>query len=208
MIASLVLIASLPLAPPPAAHQYRRELGRSARAVWGTTAPIATFAGQIHQESAWNPHARSAFAAGLTQFTPATAEWIHKTYGAELGEGGALNPTWALRALVRYDKHLWDRIDSPLACDRMAMTLAAYNGGLGWIYRDARLAAGEGANPKLWWGHVESYSQRATWAFDENRDYPRKILFLHQARYEAWGPMTHGPCGEEFGSGADRGSLR
>lgn len=34
-----------------AQEQYRRDLTRSARLVWGLDAPVATVAAQIHQES-------------------------------------------------------------------------------------------------------------------------------------------------------------
>lgn len=62
---------------PTAAEQYRRTLVRSAHAEWGLSAPIATFAAQVHQESRWRADARSPVGAqGLAQFMPGTAEWI------------------------------------------------------------------------------------------------------------------------------------
>lgn len=172
----------------PAARQYQRELIRAARHVWGLEAPIATFGAQIHQESAWRPAARSPYADGLAQFTPATADWISGVYAAELGPAQPFNPTWALRALVRYDRHLWQANHGATACDRWAFTLAAYNGGQGWINRDRRLAAANGADPERWWKNVELYSPRARWAFEENRGYPRRILLVLQPAYSGWGP--------------------
>ncbi len=61
---------------PREAQQHRRDLTRNARMIWGLDAPVSTFAAQIHQESAWRPDARSPYAHGLAQFTPATADWI------------------------------------------------------------------------------------------------------------------------------------
>lgn len=43
---------------PTAALRYRADLIRSSRSVWGMDAPVATFAGQIHQESQWRANAR------------------------------------------------------------------------------------------------------------------------------------------------------
>ena len=95
---------------PHAAQQYRYELTRQARLVWGINAPIATMAAQVHQESAWNPNAVSHVGAqGLAQFMPATAAWmpqidntLHRVYPT--------NPSWALRALARYDHWLYSRL--------------------------------------------------------------------------------------------------
>jgi len=183
-----------PAAVPRAAEAYRRDLTREARAVWGLQAPVATFAAQVHQESAWRPEAQSRFASGLAQFTPATAAWISGAYRAELGTGDVFNPRWALRALVRYDKHLSDRIaGAASACDHWAFVLSAYNGGPGWVERDRALAASRGADPSRWWGHVERHSARAAWAFAENRGYPRRILLVLQDEYAAWGPGVNCP---------------
>lgn len=185
--ATAVVAAEPAAEPPKAAEVYRRDLIRNARAVWGLGAPVAVFGAQVHQESAWNPTARSKYADGLAQFTPATAEWIAGVYG-ELAGADPFNPAWALRALVRYDRFLYERVSGASECDRWAFTLAAYNGGLGWIDRDRRLAAEHGADPERWWGHVENYSPRAAWAFEENRGYPRRILLVLQPRYARWGP--------------------
>lgn len=172
---------------PDRARQYQRDLIRNARLVWGLDAPVATFAAQIHQESGWRPDVSSAYAHGLAQFTPATADWIGGLY-SDVGPADPFNPAWALRALVRYDKHLYDRNTAATECDRWAFTLSAYNGGQGWVNRDRKLAAANGADPQRWWGHVEHHSPRAKWAFTENRGYPRRILLVLQPRYLGWGP--------------------
>lgn len=173
---------------PLAAHQYRRPLIANARVVWGLDAPIAILAAQVHQESSWRADARSVFAGGLAQFTPATADWISARYASELGSNRPYEPAWALLALSRYDKFLYDRQMSAFSdCDRWAFTLAGYNGGEGWIVRDKRLAVTKGLDPSRWWGHVELNSPRAAWAWKENRDYPRRILLQRQPMYLLWG---------------------
>lgn len=189
-LVALLLVACLAdAAPIPRdAHRYQRDLVREARFVWGMAAPIAVFAAQIHQESGWRPNARSAYAAGLAQFTPATADWIGAAYGAELAGQGVLDPQWAMRALVRYDRHLYERAAASSACDAWAMTLAGYNGGAGWIAKEKARATAAGADARRWFDHVERHCLRATWACAENRAYPRRILLALQPMYAAWGP--------------------
>jgi len=63
------------LQPPQAALQYRSLLIRTAHADWGLDAPVAVFAAQVHQESAWRPDAVSHVGAqGLAQFMPAASQ--------------------------------------------------------------------------------------------------------------------------------------
>jgi soluble lytic murein transglycosylase-like protein len=171
-------------AVPPAAMLYREDLLLQSRIVWGITAPVATFAAQVHQESSWRPDARSPYANGLAQFTPSTADWISGAYPAELGVNQPFNSAWALRALVRYDKHLWDRQSHYASeCDRFAFTLADYNGGAGWRIKRQRASAAPGdyaitsrINPG-----ILASNQR------ENEGYPRRILGRWQPVYAGWG---------------------
>lgn len=180
-------LVSLALAaePPRAALAWRGELTRAARFVFGLDAPVAVFGAQVHQESAWRPEARSAYAGGLAQFTPDTAEWISGVY--KLGPAEPFNPSWALRALVQYDAHLLALNGAASECDRWGFALSAYNGGQGWLNRDRRLAASRGADAARWFGHVERFSPRSAAAMKENRDYPRRILLKLQPRYANWG---------------------
>lgn len=180
---------------PRAAEKYRREIVRNARLVWGLDAPIADFAAQIEQESAFVADARSrAGAEGLAQFMPATATWIAGVYASELGPAAPRNPAWALRAFVRYDRHLWDRMLAATDCDRMAMTLSAYNGGAGYVSKDQADAVRVGVDPLRWFGAVETIRTRgrsdANWT--ENRNYPKRILRTLAPRYKAagWGQST------------------
>lgn len=178
---------------PHEAQKYRRDLVRNARLIWGMDAPIATFAGQIHQESGWKNDARSGYADGLAQFTPDTADWIGGVF-PDLAERQPFNPAWALRALVRYDRYLWERMPATAPpCDRMAFALAAYNGGAGWVTRDRRKAKADGADADRWFGQVERYNAgRAPAFFAENRHYPRAILLRWEPLYAraGWGIGT------------------
>lgn len=186
----LLLCVAAPAAAqiPRRAYTYQRTLIGNVHAVWGLNGPVATMAAQVHQESGWRPDAQSPFAGGLAQFTPATADWISQKYADALGENQPYNPTWALRALVQYDKYLYDTMSfAESECDRWAFTLSAYNGGAGWITRDRILTTQNGKNSRQWWNNVEHYTSRAAWAKKENREYPHRILLLIQPRYRSWG---------------------
>ncbi len=182
---------------PRAAEQYRRTLVRSAHAEWGLSAPIATFAAQVHQESRWRADARSPVGAqGLAQFMPGTAEWIAGLYPAALGANQPYNAGWALRALVTYDRWLYDRNQASSECDRWAFVLSAYNGGQGWVNRDRRLASASGADQLAWFDSVERFNAgRSAANFRENRNYPRLILLRYERIYLQWGD---GVCGERY----------
>lgn len=175
---------------PQAAQQYRSELVRNARAIWGMEAPVATFAAQVHQESAWKPGAVSHVGAqGLAQFMPTTSAWIAGLYPA-LASNQPYNPSWSLRALVQYDAWIHARVSAATPCDRMAKVLSSYNGGLGWVQRDEALAKRQGLNAAVWWSHVETVNAgRSAANWRENRDYPRRILQRLEPAYVAagWG---------------------
>ncbi|MBM4321600.1 MAG: lytic transglycosylase domain-containing protein, partial [Deltaproteobacteria bacterium] len=94
---------------------------REAEARWGLGAPVSRFAAQLQAESSWRPTASSGVADGLAQFTPGTAAWISRAY-PELGPPAPFSPRWALRALVLYDRHLFEAITGTATdCDRWAM---------------------------------------------------------------------------------------
>ena len=180
---------------PRAALQYRGQLIREARAVWGMEAPVAIFAAQIHTESNWRNDVTSfAGAQGLAQFMPSTAAWL-PSVAPETGTPAPFNPAWSLRACVTYDKWLYDRLRTMRAaslavCERMAFTLSGYNGGIGWVGKDRALAARTGRNPDRWFGNVEDVNAgRNKSAIRENRRYVT-LIFQRQSAYVAagWGP--------------------
>lgn len=174
---------------PPQANQHRALLTREARAQWGMDAPVATFAAQIHQESTWREDAVSPVGAqGLAQFMPSTSRWLPQV-APETGAPMPFSPSWSIRAMVTYDRWLWRRVRAASDCDRMAMTLSAYNGGLGWVQRDQFLAESIGMNPRLW-SHVAMVnSGRSAANFRENRGYPTRILnvLTNLYRVAGWG---------------------
>lgn len=183
-LGSVAITAASAQAIPRDAQRHQLTLKREAQRVWGLNAPVATFAAQVHQESRWRENALSPVGAvGLAQFMPSTARWIGGLYG-DLRDVAPLNPTWALRGLVTYDKWLFDRVKADNECERMAFALSAYNGGLGWVYKRQRLSPQPGVclggtcaiNPG-----IAPANQR------ENEHYPNVILNKHQALYSTWG---------------------
>ncbi len=176
---------------PPAAARYRIPLIQTVQAYCGLGCPAADFAAQIHQESRYRPDAVSPVGArGMTQFMPATATWISSVYPAQLGDNKPADPVWAMRAMVLYDGWLMERIKGADACNRAAKAKSAYNGGLGWVYKDERAATAAGLDATRWWGHVERVNAgRSAAAWRENRDYPRLILTVYAPIYEraGWG---------------------
>lgn len=193
---------------PLAAEQHRRTLVRAAHAGWGLDAPIATMAGQVHQESRWQVAARSPVGAqGLAQFMPATADWMAELYPNSLGPAQPYNPGWALRAMVQFDRWLYERNQAISECDRWAFALSGYNGGNGWVNRDRRLASAMGADQLAWFGQVERHnSGRSASNFRENRHYPRAILLRWEPLYAAagWG---RGVCAERYSRHEDLDSV-
>lgn len=175
---------------PARANTYRSRVTREARAAGGLNAPVSIFAAQIQQESGWNSEARSGVGAeGIAQFMPGTAAWIAKVYPAQLGTAAPLDPAWAIRALVRYDYNLFGQLESfrdgAPPSDRWAAALSAYNGGLGWVYRDAKASR---CDASLWWDCVSfTPDARTPSNYSQNRTYPLRILGIYAPAYAAAG---------------------
>ncbi|ECC4016826.1 lytic transglycosylase domain-containing protein, partial [Salmonella enterica] len=92
LVCAMTFLSADAAEPPRASLQWRNEVIRTAREIWGLNAPVADFAGQLHQESGWAPDALSpAGAQGMAQFMPATAKWVSQLY-PELHENKPFNP--------------------------------------------------------------------------------------------------------------------
>lgn len=181
---AMILLVAWPTAVlaemPRAAAPYRDDVIRAAR-LYLPQVPVPWFAGQIHQESRWDARARSPVgAAGLLQIMPATAGDIARTCG--LPGFDPLNPRQAIRGGACYDAWLWGRVGRVVPgwartpADHWTLTTRAYNGGLGWIQREASrwVALGLQAGPAVWLGAICPHL-RAAWACQENLEYPQQI---------------------------------
>jgi len=169
---------------PEAALKYRSVLVREAQFVFGLNAPVPMLAGQIMQESAWRPGVTAwDNGRGLAQFMDATADTIVRLY-PELEQPEPYNPVWAIRAMVRYDKWLGDRVQQETECDRWGAALKAYNAGLGYVQRAQRASR----RPGKWFGLTEHIQTRQSQKnFEYSRLYPRWILLKHQPKFAGWG---------------------
>lgn len=176
---------------PREAERYRRTLIREARAVWGLEAPISLFAAQIHQESLWKFDAKSWVGAeGLSQFMPSTASWIVTVF-PELDVPNTLNPRWSIRAMVRYNRWLRDRVTGSTPCEQAGFWLASYNGGLGWTRKRKALSP----EPEVCFGATCDINPGISNANQkQNSEYSRKIRAKERdyLMSRQWG--EHGAC--------------
>lgn len=179
---------------PPAAAQYRAELTRAAHTQWGLNAPIAAMAAQVHQESGWKPQAVSRVgAAGMAQFMPATASWWCERNQLTPQQCQPTNPTWALRALVGYDKYLFDRTPTRYSAhDRLWVALRGYNGGLGhWSAEAASTGLAQPSRQQV--DAACGQARRHRIHCPENLGYPQRIMSVLQPRYATWGGVWSQP---------------
>ena len=102
----------MPTEIPREALAYRDNFIRIWRFYFALAeSPTIGFA-QVHQESAWKTDAKSVYASGLAQFTPATAADYSRILPAEVQAtcphkaGCPTDPNWALHALSLYDYNL------------------------------------------------------------------------------------------------------
>jgi hypothetical protein len=184
---------------PAGASLYARGVLRDAHFYWGLQAPVGVFFGQIHQESRWRARVESPYAAGLAQFTPATAADIIRLYPADLADvckdagDCRFDVGWAIRAMVLYDKQLFGGFQFANGDERWGFTLAAYNGGAGWLRRERRYCIEAAAcdAERYFIGGVknacgETEPARSEQSCIENGSYPVLILFEWRPLYEEW----------------------
>lgn len=173
---------------PHLAARYKLTLLREAHSQWGLNAPVAALAAQVHQESGWRPDAVSRVGArGMAQFMPATARWWCERERIAPADCLPHNPAWALRAMVGYDKYLFDRAPEHYSAhDRLWVTLRSYNGGLGHWQAEAR-STGLREPTRAQVDAACGQARRAALHCAENLGYPRRILLELQPRYSGWG---------------------
>lgn len=100
-------------------------------------------AAQIYQESHLYPWATStAGAKGLMQLLPSTAE--------SLGVSDIYNPVENIDAGVRHMRNLYNQFKEIEGQDRLLISLAAYNTGIGHLQDAQRLAVKLGLDPNKW----------------------------------------------------------
>lgn len=179
--------------PDVNAH-LRLQVEQAAAEVWGVNASPARLAAQLHQESSWNPQARSASGAeGLAQFMPATGRWLAMKF-PDLGAYDPWDAAWSARAAATYDHWLLVRNPGAGECSNWAFAFSAYNGGETLLHREQRLAASHGKSAARWFGNTADYRARSLAAWQQNRDYVRRILQVLEPAYIAAGWSGEAAC--------------
>lgn len=103
-------------------------------------------------------------------------------------------PDLQMRVMILMTRGNWDRLTPlvPSDMDRLAMTDAAYNGGLGGVLNERRACAGRThCDPNQWFGHVEKACLKSTKplyagrsACDINRNHVADVLLTRMPKYE------------------------
>lgn len=200
--------------PPECALPLLPVLQQEAAAHWPEASSVAALAGQVEQETCpslthrkcWNPRTElktgREYGFGLGQLTVtkrfdnfAAARKLDLTL-RDWQWRDRYDARRQLRAMILMNRGNYRRlalVETPR--ERLAMALAAYNGGMGGVLSDRRVCASvEGCNPDLWFGHVERHSLKAKVAargygksfFEINREYPRNILGFRRQHYAGW----------------------
>ena len=139
---------------------------------------------QTEVESGFIRTAESPFAKGLRQFTDRTGEWAARTMCRHLGSYKPFNPTWSLKCGIVYQEWLEARVPTTgCYCDTRENAERAYNGGMGWINKESRIA--ESNRPEDLMAVCED-TGRAGWACRENTTYPTKIS-IRATKYAIYG---------------------
>lgn len=160
------------------------------RSCWSPTAKLKTQreegAGLGQITRTWRPDGSLRFdsLAEMRSRHPALREWSWNNVYQR--------PDLQIRGVVLMSRVNWDSlrlIDD--YWERLAMTNAAYNGGLGGVHSDRRACQIKpGCDPQRWWGHVETtctksraplYGKRS--ACDINRDHGVHVLKKELPRY-------------------------
>ncbi len=200
--------------PPAAALPYLPVLAQEAATHWPDMSPRSVLAAQVEQETCpslkspkcWNPRTElktsREYGFGLGQLTVtdrfdnfAAARGLDITL-RDWQWADRYDATRQLRTLVLMDRGAYRRL-SVIGdhWQRLAMTLSAYNGGLGGVLADRRLCASiDDCDPQQWFGHVEAHSLKSRIKpreygqsfFDINRGYVRNVLTVRRGRYAPW----------------------
>lgn len=221
VILLLMVTASRAEQPPQAAVALLPVLKAQQQSYWPQMPLPAALGAQVEQETCaslrgkacWNPRAELHTAreqgVGLGQITrafrqdgstrfDALAE-LRNAYPKELKAlswENRYDPELQLRALVLKDLQGFTAIKDTLdQYERLAMTFAAYNGGLGGLASDRLACAGTlGCDKRRWFDNVERTSLKAKTAvpgygksfFAINREYVVNVMKTRITRYEAY----------------------
>lgn len=208
MLSASAAQAPVPKNAIPLLPVLRDELER----VWPTFPTPSMLAAQVEQESCislkhkkcWNTRAEletdREYGFGLGQITITKRFNVFEELKAsdkslsDWAWEDRFNPRMQLRAIVvkdlqAYRNFKWAKDDR----ERLAMTFAAYNGGVGSVIKDRKLCQSMGkekCDPTKWFGHIEKNSFKSRIVvkgygksfYEINREYPVLIMGLKPRR--------------------------
>jgi soluble lytic murein transglycosylase len=137
------------------------------RAAAGERLPASIVFGMIHQESGFDPTARShAGARGLMQLMPATGQETARKLGLPYSSSRLDDPEYSVRLGTNYFRRMLSMFDG-----NVELALAAYNGGPGRI---SRLWRAEGPEAEL-----DRFLEGLS--LEESRNYVKRIVVLAES---------------------------
>lgn len=193
---------------------YLPVLRTEVQTYWPDLPSKAALAAQVRQETCpslksklcWSPRAElkteREYGFGLGQLT-VTAKFDNFKAATKLDKSlkdwtweNRYNAQFQLRTMVLMDKFNYGKfsfVADPR--ERMAFTLAGYNGGIGGVLSDRLVCKTVvGCDQNRWFGHVEHTSKKAKVAangygqsfFQINRGYVKNVLDLYTPRYRGY----------------------
>lgn len=163
-------------------RKYDHHFQKYSKHYFGIGFDWTWFKAQAIAESRLDPGARSRVGArGLMQIMPATFGEIRR---ANPHFDDIRSPKWNIAAGIYYNRYLYQRWDRFRNSNRLLVTFASYNAGLGGI----RSAIRKARKPVQGWHHVEPHAPAQT------RHYVRRIQHLKQ-REVALQQQTDGVAG-------------
>lgn len=212
LASSWVFGAEVPFVPGEVKHlpMLKSEIDRG----WASVPCRACLASQVRQETCaglkskrcWSPYAElktnREYGFGLGQIT-VTAKFDNFKEVKKLDPSlrdwtweNRYNAQYQLRSLVAMDRFNFGKVSGASSeFDRLAFSIAAYNGGLGGVLSDRSVCrATPGCEAGKWFGNVEGTSKKAKKAvsgygksfFEINRDYVQHIMKDYPPRYRSY----------------------
>lgn len=215
--APTALVSAAPRPPDPSPPftanelKYLPVLRKEIAIHWPDAPRKAVFGAQVRKETCaglkskkcWSPTAElktdREYGFGLGQLTVTAkfdnfkeAKKLDSTMAAWQWEN-RYDPSFQLRTLLLMDRGNYNRFSwATGTTERLAFTIAAYNGGIGGVLSDRTVCkATAGCDPNIWFGHVEHTSKKAKVPvsgygqsfFQINRGYARDVVLVYPERY-------------------------
>jgi membrane-bound lytic murein transglycosylase F len=157
--------------------RYDIYFSKYSKRFFGATYEWRWFKSQAVAESALNPDVVSPVGArSLMQVMPRTWDEIIKRHTFIQNE--PFTPRWAVAAGISYDKTLHNQWKAKRSeNDRIALTMASYNAGLGNILKGQRACTAGGENNCNTWAGIKAYAHAVnTWKDEETKGYIKRIF--------------------------------